>query len=79
MAEGWKRLHNEELQVLYVSPDIIRVIKSRMTRWMGHVACMGDMRNACKSFVRKPEGKRPLAKPRCRWEGNIRLDLKEIG
>jgi hypothetical protein len=57
---GWRRLPNEELHNLYASPDIVRVIKSRRMKWMGHVACIGEMRHAYLVLVRKPEGKRPL-------------------
>jgi len=57
---GWRRLHNEELHNLYASPNVIRVIKSRAMRWLGHVACMGEVRNTYKIFVQKTEGKRPL-------------------
>jgi hypothetical protein len=53
----WRRLHNEELHILYSSPNIIRVIKSKRMRWTGHVACMGDRRSACGFLVGKPEGK----------------------
>jgi hypothetical protein len=60
VAVGCRRLHNEELQSLYASPNIISVIKSRRMRWVGHVACMEGMRNAYKMFIGKPEGKRPL-------------------
>jgi hypothetical protein len=60
MARGWRRLHNEELQKLYASPNIIRVIKSKTMRWAVHVARMGEMRYVYKIFVGKPEGKRPL-------------------
>jgi hypothetical protein len=77
VAGGWRRLHNEELHNLHTSPDIIRVIKSRRMRWAGHIACMGKMRNAYNILVGKPEGKRPLGRPRCRWK-NIRMDIKEI-
>jgi hypothetical protein len=76
---GWRKLHNEELHNLYCSPSIIRIIKSRRMRWAGHVACMGEKRNAYRILVGKPEGKRPLGRPRCRWEDNIRMDLREIG
>jgi hypothetical protein len=64
---------------LYASPNIIRVIKSRRTRWVGHVARMGEMRNAYNIMVGKPEGKRPLGRHRHKWEDNIRTDLREIG
>jgi len=73
----WRRLHNEELHNLYTSPNI-RVITLRRIRGAGHVARMGKMRNAYKTLVGKPEGKRPLGRPRRRWEDNIRLDLMEI-
>jgi hypothetical protein len=71
----WRRLHNKELYVLYSSPNIIRVIKSRRLRWAGHVACMGEWRGAYRALVVKPEGKRPLERPRHRWEDNIKMDL----
>jgi hypothetical protein len=72
-------LHNEALHNLYSSPSIIRVIKSRRMRWAGHVARMGEKRNAYKVLMGKPEGKRPLGRPRRRWDDNIRMDLREIG
>jgi hypothetical protein len=75
----WRRLHNGELHNLYSSPDIIRQIKSRRVRWAGHVACMGEGRNVYRVLVRKPEGKRPLERPRHRWEDRIKIDLREIG
>ena len=75
----WRRLHNEELNGLYSSPNIVRVIKSRRMRWAGHVARMGEERGAYKVLVRKPEGKRPLGRPRRRWVDNIRMDLQEVG
>jgi hypothetical protein len=62
---NWRRLHNEELHILYTAPNITRVIKWGM-RWVGHVERMGEMRNACSILVRKPEGKRPLQRPRHR-------------
>jgi hypothetical protein len=68
----WRRLHNKELYALYSSTNIIRVIKSRRVRWTGHVACMGERRGA---LVGKPEGRRPLGRPRRRWEDNIKMDL----
>jgi hypothetical protein len=63
----WRRLHNEELNGLYSSPDIVRVMKSRRMRWTGHVAVMGEERWAYRVLVGKPEGKRPLGRPRRRW------------
>jgi hypothetical protein len=75
----WRKLHNEELHNLYSSPNIIRMIKSRRMRWAGHVACMGEERNAYRILVRKPEGRRPLGRPRCRWVDNIKMDLRETG
>jgi hypothetical protein len=76
---GWRKLHNEELHNLYSSPSIIRIIKSRKMRWAGHVARMGEKRNVYRLLVRKPEGKRPLGRPRRRWIDNIKMDLLEIG
>jgi hypothetical protein len=76
---GWRKLHNEELYGLYSSPSIIRVIKARRMRWAGHVACMGEVGGAYNIFVGKPEGRRPLGRPRHRWENNIKMDLREIG
>jgi hypothetical protein len=72
-------LHNEELNYLYSSPDIIRVIKSRRMRWAGLVARMEEMRNVYKMFVRKPEGKRSLGRLRHRWEDIIKMDLRKVG
>jgi hypothetical protein len=72
-------MHNEELHNLYSSPSIIRVIKSRRMRWAGHVARMGEKRNAYRIFVGKPEGKRRMGRPRHRWVDNIKMDLTEIG
>jgi hypothetical protein len=76
---GWRKLYNEELHGLYSSQNIIRNIKSKMMRWVGYVANMGEMRNAYKILVGKPEGKRPLRRPRHTWEDNIKINLKEIG
>ena len=72
-------MHNEDLNGLYSSPNFVRVIKSRRMRWAGHVACMGEERGACRVLVGKPEGKRPLGRPRHRWVDNIRMDLQEVG
>jgi hypothetical protein len=77
VAGGWRKLHNEELHNLYSSPSIIRIIKSRRMRWVGHVARMGE--NVYRLLVGKPEGKRPLGGPRRRWIDNIKMDLLEIG
>jgi hypothetical protein len=75
---GWRKLHNEELHKLYCSPSIIRMIKSRRAGWAGNVARMGANRNAYRVLVEKPEGKRPLGRPRRRWEDNVKIDLGEI-
>jgi len=74
----WRKLHNEELNDLYSSPNIIQVIKSRRMKWVGHVAHMGERRGACRVLVGKPEGKRLLGRPRYRWEDNIKMDLQEV-
>ena len=75
----WRRLHNEELNDLYSSPNIVQVIKSRQMRWAGHVARIGEERGVNRVLVGKPEGKRPLGRPRHRWVDNIRMDLQEVG
>jgi len=75
----WRRLHNEELNDLYSSPNIVRVIKSRRMRWVGHVAWMGEERGVYCVLVGKLEGKRPMGRPRRRWVDNIRMDLQEVG
>ena len=74
----WRRLYNEELHSVYRSPNIVRVIKSRRLRWTGHVARMEEDRRAFKILTAKLTGKRPLRRPRRRWEDNIRMDLEEI-
>ena len=79
VTREWRRLHNEELNDLYSSPNILRVIKSRRMRWAGHVARMGEERGAYRVLVGKPEEKRPLGRPRRRWVNNIRMDLQEVG
>jgi hypothetical protein len=76
---GWRELHNEELHNLYSSSSIIRIIKSRRMRWAGHVARMGEKRNVYRLLVGKPEGKRPLGRPRRRWIYNIKMDLLAMG
>jgi len=72
----WRKLLNEELNDLYSSPNIKLMIKSRRKGWEGHVARMGDRREACRVLVENPDGKRPLAS---RWEFNIKIDLQEVG
>jgi hypothetical protein len=79
MTGDWRKLHIEELHNLYSSPNIIRNIKSRRMRWTGNVARMGETRNAYRILVGKPEGKRPLGRPRRRWVDNVQIDLGEIG
>jgi hypothetical protein len=74
---GSRKLHNEELHGLYSSPSIVRMIKARRMRWAGHVACIGEVRGAYNILVGRPEGRRPLGRPRHRWEDNIRMDLGE--
>ena len=75
----WRKLHNVELNVLYSSPNIVRVIKSRRLRWAGHVARIGEGRRVHRVLVGKPWGKRPLGRPRRTWEDNIKMDLQEVG
>ena len=72
-------MHNEELNDLYYSPNIVRVIKWRRMRWAGHVAYMGEERGVYRVLVGKPDGRRPLGRPRCRWVDNIRMNLQEVG
>jgi hypothetical protein len=76
---SWRKLHNDELHSLYSSPNIVRVIKSRRMRGVGHVARMEERRGVYRVLVGKPECKRPLGRPRRRWEDNIKLDLREKG
>jgi hypothetical protein len=76
---GWRRSHNEELNDLYSSPKILRVITSRRMRWVGHVAHMVEERGVYRVLVGKPEGRRPLGRPRRRWLDNIRIDLQDVG
>jgi hypothetical protein len=76
---GWRKLHNEELHNFYSSPSIIRMLKSRRMKWARHVARIWEKRNSCRILVGKPEGKRPLRRPRCKWVDRIKIGLKEIG
>jgi hypothetical protein len=74
----WRKLHDEELRDLYSSPSIIRIMKSRRIKWVGHVARMGEKRNAYRLLVGKPEGRRPVGRPRRRWVDNIKMDRVEV-
>jgi hypothetical protein len=67
---SWRKLHNHELRSLYSSPTVVRVIKPRRIKWVGHVTGIGEGRGVYRVFVERPEGKRPLRRPRCRWEDN---------
>ena len=78
VTEEWRKLHNEELNDLYSSPNIVRVIKSRGMTWVGHVARMGERRSLHKVLMGKPEGKRSFGRPRRRWGDNIKMDLQEV-
>jgi hypothetical protein len=75
----WRKLHNEELNDLYSLPNIMRAVKSRRMRWAGHVARMGEGRGVHRVLVGKPERKRPLGRPRRRWDDNIKMDFQEVG
>ena len=79
VTKEWRKLHNEKLNDLYCSPNIVRVIKWRRMSWAGHVARMGERRRVYRVLVGTSEGKRPLGRPRSRWEDNIKLDLQEVG
>ena len=79
VTREWKKVHNEELNDLYSSPNIVRVIKSRRMGWVGHVARMREGRGVYRLLVGKPEGKRPLGKPRRKWEDNIKMDPQDVG
>jgi hypothetical protein len=76
VTKEWRKLHSEELHILYSSPNIIRHSKPRITKWAGHVARIGEERKVCKVLVGKSEGKRLLGRPRRRWEDGIRMDLR---
>jgi len=71
--------HNRELNELYPLQNIVQVIKSRRMNWVGHIARMGDRRVVCRVLVGKPEGKRPLGRPRRRWENNVKMNIQEVG
>jgi hypothetical protein len=75
----WRKLLNEELHDLYCSPTIVRVMKSSRMRWAWHVARMGVGRGVYRILLGEPDGKRPLGRPRCRWEDNIKMELQEAG
>ena len=75
----WRRLHNEEINDFYSSPNIVRVIKSRRMRWVGHATRMGEEMRLYRVLVGKPEGRRPQGRPSRRWLDNIRMDLQEVG
>ena len=79
MTGEWRKLHKEELRDLYTLPYILRVVKSRRMRWAEHGARMGEGRGVHRVLVRKPVGKRPVGRPRRRWEDNIKMDLQEVG
>jgi len=75
----WRKLHNEELNDLYCSHSIVRVIESRRIRWAGHVVRMVERRGVFRVFVGKPEVMSPLGRPRCRWEDNIKMNIQDVG
>jgi hypothetical protein len=74
-----EKTYNEELRDIYSSPNIVRLMKSRRMRWAGHVVRMGEERGVYMVLVGKPEGKRPLRRPRRRWENTIKMDLQQVG
>ena len=79
ISEEWRKLHNTELHALCSSPKLIRNLQSKRQRWAGHVARMEEFRNAYRVLMGRSDGKRPLGRPRRRWEDNIKMDLKEVG
>ena len=78
VTREWRKLHNEELNNMYSSPNIVRVVISRRMRWAGHVARIRERRGVYRVLVGKPKRKTPLGRPRRRWEDNIKMDLQEI-
>ena len=79
VTREWRKLHSEEHSDLYSLPNIVLVVKSRRMRWAGHVARMGEARGVHSVLIGKPDGKRPLGRPRRRWDDNIKMDLQEAG
>ena len=79
VTREWRKLHSEDLNDPYLSPNIVRVIKSRRMRWTGHVARVVERRGVYRGLVGKPQGKRPLGRTRHRWEDNIKMDIQEVG
>jgi len=79
LRREWRKLHNEEMNDLYSSPNIVRMIKSRRMRWEGHVTRMGERRGLYRGLVGKSERRRQLGRPRRRWEDNIKMGLEEVG
>jgi hypothetical protein len=77
VTEEWKKIHNEELNDLYSSTNIVRVIKPRRTKWAGHAVCKGESRGVYRDLLGKPDGKKPLERPRCTGNNNIKMDLQE--
>ena len=76
VTEEWRKLHNEKLNDLYCSLNIVQVIRSKRMRWTGYEACTGERRGVYRVLVGKPEGKRPLGRPRRRWEDNIKMNFQ---
>jgi hypothetical protein len=79
VTREWRKLHNEELDDVYSLPNIVQAVKSRIMRWAGHVAHMGEERGVHRVLVGKPEGNRPLGRPRRRWEDNIKMYIQDVG
>jgi hypothetical protein len=75
---NWRKLHKDGLHNLYSSTNIITLMKTRRKSWAGHVARMGETRNAYRILMGKPEGRRPLGRPRRGWVDNIKIDLRKI-